>query len=92
MNTCHPIKQQCEAGVGSVMSSFNEIDGIPATGNHWLLHRVVLRNKWGFNGFVVSDYTSVNEMIAHGMGDLANRICACAECRFGYGYGREKDI
>lgn len=64
-----PYKAAVDAGVGSVMSSFNEIDGIPATGNKWLLTDV-LRKQWGFNGFVVSDYTSVNEMIDHGMGDL----------------------
>ena len=51
------------------MSSFNEIDGIPATGNKWLLTDL-LRKQWGFKGFVVSDYTSVSEMINHGMGDL----------------------
>jgi len=66
-----PYKAAIEAGVGSVMSSFNEIDGIPATGNKWLLTDL-LRNQWGFKGFVVSDYTSVNEMINHGMGDLQN--------------------
>ena len=64
-----PYKAAIDAGVGSVMSSFNEIDGIPATGNKWLLSDL-LRKQWGFKGFVVSDYTSVNEMIAHGMGDL----------------------
>src|SRR5687767_8085143 len=64
-----PYKAAIEAGVGSVMSSFNEIDGIPATGNKWLLTDL-LRTQWGFKGFVVSDYTSVNEMIAHGVGDL----------------------
>lgn len=64
-----PYKAAVEAGVGSVMSSFNEIDGIPATGNKWLLTDL-LRSEWGFDGLVVSDYTSVNEMIAHGMGDL----------------------
>jgi beta-glucosidase len=64
-----PYKAAVDAGVGSVMSSFNEIDGIPATGNRWLLTNL-LRNQWSFKGFVVSDYTSVNEMIAHGMGDL----------------------
>jgi beta-glucosidase len=64
-----PYKAAIDAGVGSVMSSFNEIDGIPATGNKWLLTDL-LRRQWGFSGFVVSDYTSVNEMIAHGMGDL----------------------
>ena len=64
-----PYKAAVEAGVGSIMSSFNVIDGIPATGNRWLLTDL-LRNQWGFKGFVVSDYTSVNEMTAHGMGDL----------------------
>jgi beta-glucosidase len=64
-----PYKAAVDAGVGSVMSSFNEIDGIPATGNKWLLTDL-LRRQWGFKGFVVSDYTSVNEMTAHGMGDL----------------------
>ena len=51
------------------MSSFNEIDGIPASANRWLLTDL-LRKQWGFKGFVVSDYTSVNEMIDHGLGDL----------------------
>ncbi len=64
-----PYKAAVEEGVGSVMSSFNEVEGIPATGNRWLLTEV-LRNQWKFKGFVVSDYTSVNEMIDHGMGDL----------------------
>lgn len=64
-----PYKAAIDAGVGSVMSSFNDVDGIPASGNKWLLTDL-LRNEWGFNGFVVSDYTSVNEMIAHGLGDL----------------------
>lgn len=64
-----PYKAAIDAGVGSIMSSFNEIDGIPATGNKWLLTDL-LRKEWGFKGFVVSDYTSVNEMTAHGMGDL----------------------
>ena len=64
-----PYKAAIDAGVGSVMSSFNEIDGIPATGNKWLLTNL-LRKQWGFKGFVVSDYTSVNEMTAHGMGDI----------------------
>jgi beta-glucosidase len=64
-----PYKAAVDAGVGSVMSSFNEIDGVPATGNKWLLSDL-LRKQWGFKGFVVSDYTSVNEMIDHGMGNL----------------------
>jgi len=64
-----PYQAAVEAGVASVMTSFNDIDGIPASGNKWLLTDL-LRERWGFGGFVVSDYTSVNEMIAHGMGDL----------------------
>lgn len=64
-----PYKAAVDAGVGSVMSSFNDIDGIPASGNKWLLTDL-LRNDWKFDGFVVSDYTSVNEMTAHGLGDL----------------------
>ncbi len=64
-----PYKAAIDEGVGSVMASFNEIDGVPATGNKWLLTDL-LRDDWGFNGFVVTDYTGINEMIAHGMGDL----------------------
>ncbi len=64
-----PYKAAVDAGVGSVMASFNEVDGIPATGNKWLLTEV-LRNQWGFDGFVVTDYTGINEMIDHGVGDL----------------------
>jgi len=64
-----PYKAAVDAGVGSIMASFNEIDGIPATANKWLLTDV-LRAEWGFNGFVVSDYTGVSEMINHGFGDL----------------------
>lgn len=64
-----PYKAAIDAGVGSVMTSFNDVDGVPATGNKWLLTDV-LRNLWGFDGFVVSDYTSLNEMVAHGIGDL----------------------
>ncbi len=66
-----PYKAAIDAGAGSIMSSFNEIDGVPATGNKWLLTDL-LRKQWGFKGFVVSDYTSLNEMTAHGMGDLQN--------------------
>jgi beta-glucosidase len=64
-----PYKAAIDAGAGSVMSSFNVIDGIPATGNKWLLTDL-LRNQWKFKGLVVSDYTSLSEMTAHGMGDL----------------------
>lgn len=64
-----PYKAAIDQGVGSVMASFNEIDGVPATGNKWLLTDL-LRTDWKFNGFVVSDYTGVSEMIDHGLGDL----------------------
>src|SRR5664279_2362440 len=64
-----PYKGAVDAGVGSVMASFNEVDGVPATANKFLLTDV-LRKQWGFNGFVVTDYTGINEMVAHGIGDL----------------------
>ncbi len=64
-----PYRAALDAGAGSIMSSFNEIDGIPATGNRWLLTDL-LRNQWKFKGLVVSDYTSLSEMTAHGIGDL----------------------
>ncbi len=66
-----PYKAAVDAGVGSVMASFNEVDGIPATANKWLMTDV-LRKQWGFNGFLVTDYTGINEMIDHGLGDLQN--------------------
>ena len=64
-----PYKAAIDAGAGSIMASFNDVDGVPATGNKWLLTDV-LRKQWGFKGFVVTDYTGINEMTAHGMGDL----------------------
>ena len=64
-----PYKAAVEAGAGSVMASFNIVDGVPATGNRWLMTEI-LREKWNFDGFVVTDYTGIYEMIAHGMGDL----------------------
>jgi len=64
-----PYKAAVDAGVASVMASFNEVDGVPATGNRWL-QTEVLRNLWKFKGFVVTDYTGINEMVDHGMGDL----------------------
>lgn len=63
-----PYKAAVDAGVASVMTSFNDVNGIPATGNSWLLTEV-LRNQWGFDGFVVSDYNAVGEMTRHGIGD-----------------------
>lgn len=64
-----PYKAAVDAGVRSVMTSFNDINGIPATGNKWLLTDL-LRTDWGFNGVVVTDYTGIQEMIYHGLGDL----------------------
>ena len=64
-----PYQAAIDAGVESVMAAFNEVDGVPATGNKWLLTDL-LRKDWGFNGFVVTDYTGINEMVDHGMGDL----------------------
>jgi len=66
-----PFKAAFDAGCGSTMVSFNEINGIPATGNKWLLTDV-LRKQWGFKGFVVTDYTAINEMVDHGIGDVQN--------------------
>lgn len=63
-----PYKAAVDAGAGSMMASFNEIDGVPATANKWLLTDV-LRDQWGFTGFVVSDYTGITEMIDHGYGE-----------------------
>jgi beta-glucosidase len=61
-----PFKGAVDAGVCTFMSAFNELDGVPCTGNKYLLDEI-LRKKWRFSGFVVSDYTSVNEMICHGI-------------------------
>jgi beta-glucosidase len=67
----YPFEKAIEAGSMTVMTSFNDNDGIPSSGNEFLL-RQVLRNEWGFNGFVVSDWASVSEMVVHG-------FCANAE-------------
>ena len=64
-----PYQAGVEAGAGSVMASFNEVEGVPATANKWLMTDV-LRGTWGFNGFVVTDFTGISEMIDHGIGDL----------------------
>ncbi|MGB3006423.1 MAG: beta-glucosidase BglX [Chitinophagaceae bacterium] len=64
-----PYKAAVDAGVGSVMASFNEVDGVPATASKWLMTDV-LRKQWGFKGFVVTDYTAINELVDHGIGDL----------------------
>lgn len=60
-----PYKAGFDAGALSAMASFNEINGVPSTGNHWL-QTDLLRGEWGFQGFVVSDYTGDEEMIAGG--------------------------
>ena len=65
----YPYQAAVDAGVGSMMASFNEVDGVPATANKWLMTDV-LRKQWGFNGFVVTDFTGIAEMVAHGIGDL----------------------
>src|ERR1700743_2067561 len=64
-----PYKAAVDAGAGSFMSSFNTINGVPATANQWFFPDL-LRKQWGFKGFVVSDYTAVSELTAHGLGDL----------------------
>ena len=65
-----PYKAAVQAGVGSVMSSFNDVNGIPATANKFLMTDL-LRTQWGFNGFVATDYTAINELEAHGLGNDA---------------------
>lgn len=60
-----PFKAALDAGVSTFMTAFNELDGVPASGSKFLLTDV-LRDQWKFDGFVVTDYTSINEMIPHG--------------------------
>jgi beta-glucosidase len=60
-----PFHAAVEAGAGSIMSAYMDLNGVPATGNRWLLHDV-LREKWGFKGFVVSDWDSVQSLATHG--------------------------
>ena len=65
-NTYFPaFKAAAEAGAATLMTSFNEIDGVPSTGNKWLL-KDILRDEWGWDGMVVTDWNSAGEMIAHG--------------------------
>lgn len=72
-----PYKAAIEAGAGSVMSSFNLVDGVPATANRWLLDDV-LRKQWKFDGFVATDYGSIGEMMPHGVGGDLKRASALA--------------
>ncbi len=60
-----PFKACADAGAATLMTSFNEIDGVPSTGNRWLL-KDILRDEWGWEGMVVTDWNSAGEMIAHG--------------------------
>ncbi|MBQ6791714.1 MAG: beta-glucosidase BglX [Paludibacteraceae bacterium] len=72
-----PYKAAVDAGAGSVMAAFNTVHGIPATGNRWLLTDL-LRDQWGFDGFVVSDYTAVEELMDHGVcADLESSSIQC---------------
>ncbi|CAF1210193.1 unnamed protein product [Adineta ricciae] len=64
-----PYRAAVEAGAESVMTSFNDINGIPSTANQWLLNDL-LRQQWNFTGFVVTDAGSIGELIRHGLGDL----------------------
>lgn len=61
-----PYKAAVDAGVATIMTSFNDIDGVPASGNKWLFTDL-LRKQWGFKGFVVTDYTAIMEMVNHGV-------------------------
>jgi beta-glucosidase len=61
-----PFRAALDAGAGSIMTSFNEIAGVPSTANHWLL-TTLLRGEWKFRGLVVSDWTSIDELRAHGV-------------------------
>ena len=71
-----PYRAAVDAGVGSVMSSFNDINGTPATANKWLMTDL-LRKQWGFQGFVCTDYTAIPELIDHGLGN-AEQVAALA--------------
>ena len=63
-----PYKAAIDAGVGTMMASFNEINGVPATADKWLMTDI-LRGEWDFTGFVVSDYTGINELVPHGVAE-----------------------
>jgi beta-glucosidase len=63
-----PYEAAAKAGVGTFMASFNETNGVPATADRWLMTDI-LRGEWGFTGFVVSDYTGINELVPHGIAE-----------------------
>lgn len=73
-----PYKAAVEAGAETVMSSFNEIDNIPATASKWLLEDV-LRKQWGFKGLVLTDYASINDIPRHGIADPVNSTIMALE-------------
>lgn len=72
-----PYRAAITAGVGTVMTAFNEINGVPSTSNHWLLTGL-LRNLWGFDGFVVTDFTAIKELVNHGVADTVKRATELA--------------
>jgi len=72
-----PFKAAAKAGVATFMNSFNDLDGIPATG-HKILQRDILKQNWNWNGFVVSDWGSIGEMIAHGYAKDKNHAAEIA--------------
>lgn len=63
-----PFKATVDAGVGSFMTAFNDLNGVPATANQYLI-KDILKQRWGFDGFVVTDYTSINELVPHGLAE-----------------------
>ncbi|OIK96844.1 hypothetical protein ATW86_10075 [Oenococcus oeni] len=70
-------KAAVDAGVEMVMASFNTLNGIPATGNKWLLKNI-LREEWGFNGILISDYAAINELVAHGFAESQQQAAKLA--------------
>ena len=82
-----PFKAAKDAGVKTVMNSFNEINGIPATASGFL-QRDILKSAWDFDGFIVSDWDSIGELHEHGLAETdAARCITCFKCRVRYGYG-----
>lgn len=63
-----PFKATVDAGVASFMTAFNDLNGVPATANQYLI-KDILKHRWGFDGFVVTDYTSINELVPHGIAE-----------------------
>ncbi|BDX07141.1 glycoside hydrolase family 3 N-terminal domain-containing protein [Planctobacterium marinum] len=80
-----PFKAASEANVATIMTSFSDLDGIPASGNRWLLDEV-LHQEWDFQGFVASDWESISQLTIHG---LCEDSYACAETAFDAGVAME---